>query len=58
MTLTDRIPSWWIWGFWVSPLMYAQEAATVNEFLGHSWNKVHLDWLAFEVGPLPLNSDS
>ncbi|KAG8367402.1 hypothetical protein BUALT_Bualt16G0068200 [Buddleja alternifolia] len=37
--LTDRIPSWWIWGFWVSPLMYAQDAASVNEFLGHSWDK-------------------
>ncbi|XP_031258876.1 ABC transporter G family member 32 isoform X1 [Pistacia vera] len=35
----DRIPSWWIWGFWVSPLMYAQNAASVNEFLGHPWNK-------------------
>ncbi|KAI3446950.1 hypothetical protein Pfo_003615 [Paulownia fortunei] len=30
----DRIPSWWIWGFWISPLMYAQDAASVNEFLG------------------------
>ncbi|XP_044471916.1 ABC transporter G family member 32-like isoform X2 [Mangifera indica] len=36
----DRIPSWWIWGFWVSPLMYAQNAASVNEFLGHSWDKI------------------
>ncbi|OWM65998.1 hypothetical protein CDL15_Pgr015424 [Punica granatum] len=35
----DRIPSWWIWGFWISPLAYAQDAASVNEFLGHSWDK-------------------
>ncbi|XP_030552874.1 ABC transporter G family member 32 isoform X2 [Rhodamnia argentea] len=35
----DRIPSWWIWGFWISPLAYAQNAASVNEFLGHSWEK-------------------
>lgn len=35
----DSIPKWWIWGFWISPLMYAQNAASVNEFLGHSWNK-------------------
>ncbi|CAH9131348.1 unnamed protein product [Cuscuta epithymum] len=35
----DRIPRWWIWGFWISPLMYAQDAASVNEFLGHSWDK-------------------
>ncbi|KAF5945787.1 hypothetical protein HYC85_016015 [Camellia sinensis] len=35
----DSISRWWIWGFWVSPLMYAQNAASVNEFLGHSWDK-------------------
>ncbi|KAI3714746.1 hypothetical protein L6452_21705 [Arctium lappa] len=35
----DSIPSWWIWGFWISPLMYAQDAASVNEFLGHAWDK-------------------
>ncbi|KAI3421393.1 uncharacterized protein J3R85_012430 [Psidium guajava] len=35
----DRIPSWWIWGFWISPLAYAQNAVSVNEFLGHSWEK-------------------
>jgi ABC-type multidrug transport system ATPase subunit len=35
----DSIPSWWIWGYWISPLMYAQNAASVNEFLGHNWQK-------------------
>ncbi|XLT81843.1 hypothetical protein HN873_003596 [Arachis hypogaea] len=30
----------WIWGFWISPMMYAQNAIMVNEFLGDSWNKV------------------
>ncbi|KAG1335516.1 ABC transporter G family member 31 [Cocos nucifera] len=35
----DSIPDWWIWGYWISPLMYAQNAISVNEFLGHSWNK-------------------
>ncbi|GKA02798.1 ABC transporter G family member 32 isoform X2 [Tanacetum coccineum] len=35
----DSIPSWWIWGFWISPLMYAQNAVSVNEFHGHSWDK-------------------
>ncbi|KAL9250453.1 ABC transporter G family member 32-like protein, partial [Drosera capensis] len=34
----DSIPKWWIWGYWISPLMYAQNAASVNEFLGHSWD--------------------
>ncbi|KAK4772799.1 hypothetical protein SAY86_014574 [Trapa natans] len=35
----DRIPKWWIWGSWISPLTYSQDAASVNEFLGHSWDK-------------------
>ncbi|KAL3532403.1 hypothetical protein ACH5RR_005924 [Cinchona calisaya] len=35
----DSIPKWWIWGFWISPLMYGQNGASVNEFLGHSWDK-------------------
>ena len=38
--VTDDVPSWWIWGFWFSPLMYAQNAASSNEFHGHSWDKV------------------
>ncbi|XP_020097477.1 ABC transporter G family member 31 [Ananas comosus] len=35
----DSIPVWWIWGYWISPLMYAQNAISINEFLGHSWDK-------------------
>ncbi|KAK3164744.1 hypothetical protein QOZ80_1AG0024050 [Eleusine coracana subsp. coracana] len=34
-----NIKKWWIWGYWVSPLSYAQNAISTNEFLGHSWNK-------------------
>eukprot|EP01018_Ginkgo_biloba_P004085 Gb_15493 [translate_table: standard] len=33
------IRNWWIWGYWLSPLMYAQNAISVNEFLGHKWDK-------------------
>ncbi|KAK7349159.1 hypothetical protein VNO77_06304 [Canavalia gladiata] len=32
------IKGWWIWGYWISPLMYGQNAIMVNEFLGNSWN--------------------
>ncbi|KAL2897787.1 ABC transporter G family member 37 [Bienertia sinuspersici] len=32
------IKKWWIWGYWISPLMYGQNALSVNEFLGHSWS--------------------
>ncbi|KAJ3670858.1 hypothetical protein LUZ60_008284 [Juncus effusus] len=40
MLSRDNIKKWWIWGYWISPLMYAQNAINVNEFLGHSWSKV------------------
>uniref|UniRef100_A0A7N0TS87 ABC transporter domain-containing protein n=2 Tax=Kalanchoe fedtschenkoi TaxID=63787 RepID=A0A7N0TS87_KALFE len=36
----DNVKPWWIWGYWSSPMMYAQNAIAVNEFLGHSWSKV------------------
>ncbi|KAK9677176.1 hypothetical protein RND81_11G125600 [Saponaria officinalis] len=36
----EDIKSWWIWGYWASPMMYAQTAVVVNEFLGHSWSKI------------------
>ncbi|KAJ1688214.1 hypothetical protein LUZ63_019604 [Rhynchospora breviuscula] len=36
----DNIKSWWIWGYWISPIMYAQNAVSVNEFLGHQWDKI------------------
>ncbi|KAK9232152.1 hypothetical protein WN943_022395 [Citrus x changshan-huyou] len=33
----EDIKQWWIWAYWCSPLMYAQNAIVVNEFLeiGH-----------------------
>ncbi|MED6174626.1 transcription factor [Stylosanthes scabra] len=34
-----QIKHWWIWGYWISPMMYAQNAIVNNEFLGNSWNK-------------------
>ncbi|KAL8153222.1 hypothetical protein V2J09_010982 [Rumex salicifolius] len=34
----EDVKKWWIWGYWISPLAYAQNAISVNEFLGHSWN--------------------
>ncbi|KAK4780230.1 hypothetical protein SAY87_016336 [Trapa incisa] len=33
------IKPWWIWGFWVSPLSYAQRAVSVNEFTATRWMK-------------------
>ncbi|VAH58215.1 unnamed protein product [Triticum turgidum subsp. durum] len=39
----ESIPVWWIWGYWISPMMYAQNAISVNEFHGHSWSKPFAD---------------
>ncbi|XWS73072.1 hypothetical protein CRYUN_Cryun02cG0094200 [Craigia yunnanensis] len=36
----DDVKKWWIWGYWISPLMYGQNAIAVNEFLGKSWSHV------------------
>ncbi|CAO2191404.1 unnamed protein product [Urochloa humidicola] len=36
----EKIKKWWIWGYWISPMMYAQNAISVNEMLGNSWNKL------------------
>ncbi|XP_057969768.1 pleiotropic drug resistance protein 1-like [Malania oleifera] len=34
------VKKWWIWGYWSSPMMYGTNGILVNEFLGHSWQKV------------------
>ncbi|CAN0919779.1 ABC transporter G family member 40 [Linum grandiflorum] len=36
----ENIKKWWIWGYWISPMMYAQNAIVANEFLGNSWSKI------------------
>ncbi|CBI28131.3 hypothetical protein VitviT2T_016593 [Vitis vinifera] len=54
----DSIPSWWVWGFWFSPLMYAQNAASVNEFLGHSWDKRPRNDTNFSLGEEVLRARS
>ncbi|KAA8525358.1 hypothetical protein F0562_007224 [Nyssa sinensis] len=36
----NDIKKWWLWGYWVSPLMYGQNAIAVNEFLGKSWRHI------------------
>ncbi|CAB4272708.1 unnamed protein product [Prunus armeniaca] len=36
----DNIRKWWIWGYWISPMMYSQNAVVVNEFLGKNWRHV------------------
>ncbi|XP_051135572.1 pleiotropic drug resistance protein 1-like isoform X2 [Andrographis paniculata] len=36
----DNVKKWWIWGYYISPMMYASNAIGVNEFRGHSWRHV------------------
>eukprot|EP00250_Pteridium_aquilinum_P005382 c15486_g1_i1 orf=631-5127(+) len=33
-----KIPSWWIWGYWSSPLQYGLTASGVNEFRAPRWD--------------------
>ncbi|XP_058179423.1 pleiotropic drug resistance protein 3-like [Rhododendron vialii] len=33
------LPTWLKWGFWVSPLAYAEVGASINEFLAPRWQK-------------------
>ncbi|KAI6694839.1 hypothetical protein NL676_022549 [Syzygium grande] len=40
LLLVADVKKWWIWGYWISPLMYGQNAIVVNEFLGSSWDKI------------------
>ncbi|XP_058107894.1 pleiotropic drug resistance protein 1-like [Magnolia sinica] len=35
----EDIYSWWLWGYWSSPLMYAQNAIAGNEFLAERWKE-------------------
>ncbi|KAF5739187.1 ABC transporter G family member 31 [Tripterygium wilfordii] len=38
--VSDEIKPWWIWGYWVSPLSYGQNAISVNEFTATRWMKM------------------
>lgn len=40
---TASMPNWLKWGFWLSPLSYAEIGLTGNEFLAPRWLKVHID---------------
>uniref|UniRef100_A0A0E0QPY6 ABC transporter domain-containing protein n=1 Tax=Oryza rufipogon TaxID=4529 RepID=A0A0E0QPY6_ORYRU len=53
----DDVKKWWIWLYWISPLMYALNALAVNEFLGQIWNKAILGYKE-PLGRLVLESSS
>ncbi|XP_052143846.1 ABC transporter G family member 40 isoform X1 [Oryza glaberrima] len=33
----NDIRPWWIWCYWASPMMYSQNAISINEFLASRW---------------------
>ncbi|CAI5480132.1 unnamed protein product [Closterium sp. Yama58-4] len=56
----------WIWAYWISPLMYGQNALAVNEFLAPRWNvsagplfppTVTMGQVLLESRSLPLNEN-
>lgn len=36
----DDIQPWMIWGYYISPMMYGQNAIVINEFLDKRWSSV------------------
>ncbi|CAL5440391.1 unnamed protein product [Camellia sinensis] len=51
----DDIKKWWLWVYWFSPRMYAQNAIAVNEFLGNSWRNTFVDEVMELVELTPLS---
>ncbi|GAB2224811.1 hypothetical protein Drorol1_Dr00005588 [Drosera rotundifolia] len=51
----NAVRKWWLWGYWTSPLMYAQNALIANEFLGKSWSKIPVG-AKEPVGVMVMNS--
>ncbi|CAN0910604.1 Pleiotropic drug resistance protein 2 [Linum grandiflorum] len=39
----DDIQSWMIWGYYISPMMYGQNAIVINEFLDDRWSAPNPD---------------
>ncbi|XP_072999974.1 ABC transporter G family member 48-like isoform X2 [Typha latifolia] len=39
----DDIQPWWIWAYWISPMMYGQNAIAINEFLDPRWGAPNYD---------------
>lgn len=39
----DDIKPWMIWGYYISPIMYGQNAITINEFLDKRWSAPNTD---------------
>ncbi|KAJ6820441.1 ABC transporter G family member 36-like isoform X1 [Iris pallida] len=51
----EDVKKWWIWGYWISPIMYAQNSISTNEFLGKTWRHT-LPGMSKPLGVLVLES--
>jgi len=47
--LTDAIPKWWIWGYWISPVTYGYNALAVNELLAPRWMNKFVSSLSYNI---------
>ncbi|KAK9156690.1 hypothetical protein Scep_003264 [Stephania cephalantha] len=54
----DDIKPWMIWGYYLSPMMYGQNAVSINEFLDERWSSPANDRITQEptVGKVLLRS--
>ncbi|CAI8614815.1 unnamed protein product [Vicia faba] len=54
----DDIKPWMIWGYYISPIMYGQNAIAINEFLDKRWSEPNTDTRidASTVGEVLLKS--
>ncbi|XP_061340292.1 ABC transporter G family member 39-like isoform X2 [Gastrolobium bilobum] len=43
MIAKNDIKPWMVWGYYVSPMMYGQNAIVMNEFLDERWSKPNTD---------------
>ena len=40
LSTSDNLNKFWMLGYWISPLMYAQNAISTTEFTANRWSKV------------------
>ena len=51
----DDIEPWMIWGYYISPMMYGQNAIVINEFLENRWSAVRYPRKFANNHCVPLN---
>ncbi|KAI3521518.1 hypothetical protein L1887_10988 [Cichorium endivia] len=51
-----RIPNWWEWAYWVSPLSYGFKAFAINEFLDPRWTSQRSSDNTTNMGYAVLNN--